>query len=188
MLFYGRKKVEESIDLENWMVNEYWQDCLPKMKLHIVATLLPELGDSITKIRVDTNIINWGRSRLTQEDIRFCAKLFCSFQNIQTITSSDAFWKCFLDPDIDDITDIDETKIDKTKIVGLFSDSRIAFSQVKLECYGTKRTNMWKYYVLKPIGEVIFCSNETFHELSAVNRHGLVLSTITREEHFQNEI
>ena len=49
LLNHGRKKIEESIDLENWSIGEP-EISLSNCKLHIATSFLPELGDSVEKI------------------------------------------------------------------------------------------------------------------------------------------
>merc|ERR1712012_101439 len=141
LLFHGRKKLEDSIDSENWMI----RNDVSKLKLNILLSCFQTQRGSIAKITVD----KMSRARFTQEEIRFCPKVFSTFQHLKTVSLTRNFWKSLVFYPLP----IDELQFDQRAVYELFSGSCKSLSQIKLQYIFsvTFLPEPWKQQVLKPI-------------------------------------
>lgn len=192
-LIHGRRKIEESIDLENWRIGRNNLP-LPKYKLHIATSLIPVLGDSITKLAVAK--VDYYRE-VTLKEINFCAKLFSTFPKLNVISLSLDFWLSFIETSmlspmfhdeqgtlyhVDGPDHWIEAKIDKRITSELFSRSCKSLSNIKLVHTGTNNPYFMTQNFLKPIGSSIFKSSETIERISMVDGKDFIICQFTREE------
>ena len=119
------------------------------------TTWLPEIGDSITKIAVESTAL-----QLSQEKIRFCAKLFSSFYKLRTISLNYTF-SYFLRCPKQEYNNLGGTIFSK-----LFSGSVKSLSHIRLAELYTDEPDWLKQDYLKTIAKDIIRSNEMIILLS----------------------